>query len=107
MLVIELESNVNDYCVILIMHIRMVPMALIVNEGLMDDDTEVLTVVVVVVKRDEPVLQLLVLQHDTTVPDAVVPEKEAVHVMLDETHEYVFVTVPDAQIEEVLNKLEL
>ena len=107
MLVIELESTVNDYCEILSMPIRMVTMATMVNEGLMEDDTAVaatgeVAVVVVAINGEEPVLQLLFVQHDTTVPDAVVPEIEDVHVVPDGTHEYVFFAVPDAHTEEVL-----
>jgi hypothetical protein len=70
----------------------------IVNEGLMDDDAE---------NEAEPVLQLFDEQHDTAVPDAVDPVVEAVHVVPDATHEYVLTAVPDAHIEDVLNKLEL
>ena len=76
----------------------MVTEAPIVNEGLMDDDAENLA---------EPVLQLFVVQHDTTVPEVVEPVEEAVHVVPDATHEYVLTAVPDAHIEDVLNKLEL
>ena len=67
------------------------PMA---NEGLMDDDAE---------KEAEPVLQLLAdEQHDTTVPDVVVPVMVALHVVPDATHEYVLVVaVPFVYDEEV------
>ena len=54
-----------------------------------------------------PVLQLLVIQHDVAVPAVVAPVLEGVHVLPEATHEYVLVGVPDAQIEEVSNKLEL
>ncbi len=50
----------------------------------------------------EPVLQLSVVQHDTAVPDVVVPEFEAVHVVPDGTHVYVLAAVPAVQTEEVL-----
>ena len=46
------------------MPIRMATKAPMVNEGLMDCDAE---------NEAEPVLQLLVVQHDVTVPVAVVP----------------------------------
>ena len=46
-------------------------------------------------------LQLFVVQHDVAVPAVVAPVLEGVHVLPDGTHEYVFVAVPDAQIEEV------
>jgi len=49
-----------------------------------------------------PVLQLFAdEQHDTAVPDVVVPALEAVHVVPDATHEYVFVAVPADQTEVV------
>jgi hypothetical protein len=77
----------------------MVTKAPMVNEGLMDDDAENLA---------EPVLQLLVEQHDTTVPAAVEPVEEAVHVVPDAAHVYTLaVAVPDNQVETVLKKLEL
>ena len=64
-----------------------------VNEGLMDWDDE---------NEAEPVLQLFILQHDTTVPDVVEPVMVALHVELDATHEYVLVVaVPFVYDEEV------
>ncbi len=63
-----------------------------VNEGLMDWDDDV---------EAEPVLQLLVVQHDTAAPDVDEPVLVAVHVEPDATHEYVLVAVPDSQTEEV------
>ncbi len=76
----------------------MVIKAPMVNEGLMTDDAE---------NGFVPVLQLFVVQHDTTVPDIVEPVEEAVHVEPDGTHEYVLTAMPDVHNEEVLNKLEL
>ena len=64
----------------------------------MDDDAE---------NEAEPVLQLFAdVQHDTTVPAVVEPVLEAVHVVPDATHEYVLIAVPNAQIEEIFNKLK-
>ena len=71
----------------------MVTKAPMVNEGLMDDDAE---------NEAEPVLQLLVMQHDTTVPDIGVPVLVALHAEPDATHEYVLVAVPFVHAEEVL-----
>ena len=64
----------------------------------MDDDAE---------NEAEPVLQLFVLQHDVTFPDADEPNLVAVHVVPDATHEYALDAVPAVQNETVLNKLEL
>ena len=49
----------------------------------------------------EPVLQLFVVQHDTTVPADVEPVLIAVHVLPDATHVYAFVAIPINQTEEV------
>ena len=55
----------------------------------------------------EPVLQLLVEQHNVAVPAVDEPVLEAVHVVPDGTHVYVLVAVPADQAEEVFYKLEL
>ncbi len=45
------------------------------------------------------------MQHDTTLPNVIGPEEEAVHVLPDATHVYPLVAVPAAQAEEILNRL--
>ena len=55
--------------------------------------------------KAEPVLQLFLVQHDTTVPADVEPVLLAVHVLPDATHVYAFVAVPLTYPEEVFNYL--